>query len=98
MLPLLLVVTTACVGLNARDVREFEKLMRADHPRSPAAHARLLWNSPSCQRIAIAAGYRDRKGSVIEIGQLYVVAFGDEIRVVDRQLRPVAQQRSKRKV
>ena len=82
-------IAAVCIGMSATDVREFEKLLRANHPLPAAARAQVLANSARCRRIAAAAGYADRRVTVLQMGDLYAVVFADELRVLDRALRPV---------
>jgi hypothetical protein len=90
-------IATICVGLSARDVKEVGKLLRDTRKMPASANARLLEDSPQCRRIAEAAGYRDRQVSVVQMDGLYGILFGDEFRALDRQLRVVNLQPSKRK-
>ena len=92
MIASLVGIATVCVGLSARDVQEFEKLLRASHKVPSSAHAQLLEDSPRCRRIAAAAGYAGRQVSVLQMNGLYAVIFADEFLVLDGRLRVVRAQ------
>jgi hypothetical protein len=87
---------TLCVGLGAHDVEEIGKLLREAVSIPTDPRPRLLADSPRCRQIAVAAGYSGRHVSVVELYGFYAVAFGDEIRMLDAQLRLVPQQATKR--
>ena len=89
MIPAFVSLTAVCVGMGAADVREFEKLLRANHPMPTTARAQVMGDSPRCRRIAAAAGYAGRRLSVLTMGNLYAVVFADELRVLDRELKPL---------
>jgi hypothetical protein len=89
MITFLVGISAVCIGLNTRDVREFEKLLRANHDVPSHARALVLRDSPRCRRIAAAAGYAERRVSVLQVDGLYAVIFADELLVLNRQLRVV---------
>ena len=82
-----------CIAMNPGDVREAAKLVRAAYVVPDTARARLLVDSPRCRRIAAAAGYRQGRVAVLNLGQLYAVFDWDEMIVLDEHLRR-AQPRS----
>ncbi len=85
-------ISAVCIALGARDVREFEKLLRVYHDAPANARAHVLRDSPRCRRIAAAAGYAGRRVTVLQMDSLYAVIFADELMVLDRQLRVVRAQ------
>jgi hypothetical protein len=97
MIASLVSIAAVCVSLSSHDVLEVGKILRDTRKMPHSARAHLLKDSPRCRQIAEAAGYKERPVSVVQMHGLYAVLFGDELRVLDGQLRPVSLQQSKRK-
>jgi hypothetical protein len=95
MIASLVGIATICVSLSAHDVEEVGKLLHSTRKMPATVRPHLLPDSPRCRRVAEAAGYAGRQVSVVQMDGLYGVLFGDEFRVLDRQLHRVSLQRPK---
>ena len=89
-------ISAVCIGLGARDVREFEKLVRSDHNVAVNARAFVLPGFAALSAYRGSCGLCRRQVSVLKMDGLYAVIFVDEFLVLNRQLRIVPAPRGKR--